>query len=179
MDQVDEHSIHIRLAVNEDIDAVCEVFSAASLIGAAHMFDQEFLADCVRQEVKGLRESTMLSGIQSSKTVYVGEISKRIVAYSEYKRINDDEVKIFALFAHPDVWGTKIATKLMERVLSDSSELGARKVTLWTHEDLKRARRFYEKSGFELTGNRKEDDFGDGKLRVRIEYGNNLNKVSG
>jgi GNAT superfamily N-acetyltransferase len=60
--------------------------------------------------------------------------------------------QIPGFFAHPDVWGAGIAPLLMKQTCEVLAASDRDQVRLWTPRDAGRARRFYEKAGFALTG---------------------------
>ena len=60
--------------------------------------------------------------------------------------------ELFGFYAHPDVWGTGVAKLMMDSALSSLRDLGVDHAVVWTLADAHRARAFYEKSGWCLTG---------------------------
>jgi GNAT superfamily N-acetyltransferase len=60
--------------------------------------------------------------------------------------------ELYALYVAPAWWSTGIGRALMERVLSDVLGEGYPRITLWVLEENARARRFYERSGFHVAG---------------------------
>jgi len=60
--------------------------------------------------------------------------------------------ELFGFYAHPEVWGTNVATLMMDSALSSLRQLGVGRAIVWTLTEAHRARAFYEKSGWSLTG---------------------------
>jgi ribosomal protein S18 acetylase RimI-like enzyme len=60
--------------------------------------------------------------------------------------------ELYALYVHPDWWSTGTGRELMDRVLAASSAARYLSVRLWVLRDNARARRFYERAGFEPDG---------------------------
>jgi predicted GNAT family acetyltransferase len=67
-----------------------------------------------------------------------------------------DTAEITGFYCHPAAWGTGIAVALMTRT-NDELAKHFSNVILWTARDAARARRFYEKVGFQLTGNTRDE----------------------
>lgn len=60
--------------------------------------------------------------------------------------------ELYALYVRPAWWSTGTGRALMERVLARTSGAGYRSIMLWVLRDNQRARRFYERAGFEPDG---------------------------
>lgn len=63
-------------------------------------------------------------------------------------------------------WGKGYGSQLMERALAEMKDAGYREVLLWVFEQNLRARRFYEKHGFRLSG-QQQDSFGAKEIQYR------------
>jgi GNAT superfamily N-acetyltransferase len=72
-----------------------------------------------------------------------------------------------ALFVVPEAWGSGAANALMEAVLGAIGSGGAQEATLWVVEENGRARRFYEREGWELTGETRASPVGPAELQYR------------
>ena len=59
--------------------------------------------------------------------------------------------EIYGFYSHPVAWGSGLASELLAETCSRFA-MHSDRVILWTLREAARARRFYEKSGFELTG---------------------------
>jgi ribosomal protein S18 acetylase RimI-like enzyme len=66
----------------------------------------------------------------------------------------DGDTHLVAMWVEPGARGTSAATELVETVCSHGANDGARAVRLWVADGNDRARRFYERVGFLLTGER-------------------------
>ena len=60
--------------------------------------------------------------------------------------------EVFAFYLHPDAWGTACAATLMVHSELRLSGDGCHEAVLWVLRDNPRARRFYERSGWDPTG---------------------------
>jgi len=67
-------------------------------------------------------------------------------------RNDPEEVFLMSMWVHPELRGTGVADKLVAPVLSWSEAEGATGVWLHVVKDNNRARRFYARNGFRLTG---------------------------
>ena len=80
-------------------------------------------------------------------------------------------VNLWQLFVRPAWHGRGIANALMEAAVHEARQRGFTRMRLWTPQDQRRARRFYEREGWTLTGGvHYESPFG---LPV-VEYARNL-----
>ena len=68
--------------------------------------------------------------------------------------------EIFAFYCHPVAWGTGMADALMRDTCAALSTRATRAV-LWTPNEAHRARRFYERYGFTLTGRTRAERLSD------------------
>lgn len=64
--------------------------------------------------------------------------------------------EIYAIYFHPDYWGTQATDKGLKFCISRLKELGFTQIHIWVLEDNLRARIFYEKFGFVFDGSTKE-----------------------
>ena len=56
------------------------------------------------------------------------------------------------LYVVPECWGSAVATRLHDAALDHCRSLGDDECRLWVLEENARARRFYERRGWELDG---------------------------
>jgi GNAT superfamily N-acetyltransferase len=72
--------------------------------------------------------------------------------------------ELWMINLEPDAWGLGLATALLAGAVEELRRLGYGKAYLWVLEGNGRARRFYEREGWETRGERKRADFGDRPL---------------
>lgn len=166
----------IRTGRADDAVTIGEIHAAAWAAGFAHLFDAEFLSRLVA------RRRTMWAGMfenlqMRATTLLLAEVKDEPVAFvhfgpagvwDEQERVGQGE--IYGFYAHPSVWGTGAAGRLMTAALAQLTKSGLDPVSLWTLEGVSRARHFYAKNGFSPTGRNRTVDFGDGRPRTEVEY---------
>ncbi len=64
----------------------------------------------------------------------------------------DADRQLVSMWVHASYRGTHVATELLGAVVEWARAGGARTIALWVTKDNDRARRFYERMGFEITG---------------------------
>jgi len=69
----------------------------------------------------------------------------------------EDEGELFAIYVLPEAWGSPAGREL-KAVARDALRAAYPTSILWVLEDNPRARRFYEREGWELDGGRKEEE---------------------
>jgi len=60
--------------------------------------------------------------------------------------------ELFAIYVHPEHWGTGVGRALIEAGEAELRKLGHEDAILWVLDDNPRARRFYELAGWSLDG---------------------------
>jgi ribosomal protein S18 acetylase RimI-like enzyme len=77
---------------------------------------------------------------------------------------------LYALFVHPNWWGTAAACLLTDAAIADLRGKGCREVWLWVLEANARARAFYRRYGFTETPARTTSSLNDlPELRLALE----------
>ncbi|MEA4816953.1 MAG: GNAT family N-acetyltransferase [Lachnospiraceae bacterium] len=91
---------------------------------------------------------------------------------SHEKNAVDTDGEIYAIYFHPDFWGTDVTHKAFEFCINRLKERGFTKINIWVLEDNKRARKFYEKYGFVFDGSKQQVELG--KPLTEIRYSKNV-----
>jgi GNAT superfamily N-acetyltransferase len=102
----------------------------------------------------------------------VAEVEGQIVGFVSVGPGRDDgaEGELYAIYVHPDHWGTGVGRALLEAGETRLRELGHRKALLWVLEDNPRARRFYEATGWSTDGTVRDIEiFGANVPEIRYE----------
>jgi ribosomal protein S18 acetylase RimI-like enzyme len=107
--------------------------------------------------------------------LYVADASGDIVGYAGVGPERDPKVgatigELYALFVHPDSWGTGAGRALTDAAVSDLHSVGCAEVWLWVLEANTRARAFYIRYGFTETPDRTHSSLNNlPELRLRLK----------
>lgn len=77
--------------------------------------------------------------------------------------------ELYMLYVVPEQWSTGTGRELLLKVIGDLREDGYAAVSLWVLEANERARRFYERAGFTVTGRQVHERHGRLTREVRYE----------
>ena len=151
----------VRAATTDDGDAIGEVHAAAWQLGFGHVFQREFLERASAGRRNGWQHA-IARVLERSNLVLVGGRDARVSAFSQSAQPDDGgtDREIFAFYCHPAAWGTGVAEALMHETCAVLSTT-ARRAVLWTPSEAHRARRFYERLGFALTGRTRSETLSD------------------
>jgi len=157
--------IAVRDAQAEDAEAFVRAYEVAwdamavPLVGKA-------LADLAPLES---RLESFRSGLEQSSDdarILVAERDATIVGIATSVR-DGASCELRGLYVVPDAWGTGVARRLLETALDAMRERGAAEAVLWVLEANGRARGFYEREGWTLTGETRASPLGPRELRYR------------
>jgi GNAT superfamily N-acetyltransferase len=154
---VNEPVIRIRHAVHADARAIGEAHGAAWEAGYGHIFEAPFLEGAA--DSRRLVWRTAIGPLLIAPSfVLVAELDGLVSAFAHGRPAEDGSPRgeIHGFYANPTAWGTGASTRLMDRACSILAERWT-EVILWTMRDAHRARSFYEKVGFRLTGREKRE----------------------
>jgi GNAT superfamily N-acetyltransferase len=127
----------------DEFVALYELEKTASLAALGHVFPVEqfpFPDDEVLARYR-------LSFADPDFKVVAVERDGQLVAHVAY-----DREQLRQLSVRPDLWGTGLADTVVEAALDDMANDGAERASLWVLTANRRARRFYERTGWECTG---------------------------
>lgn len=79
----------------------------------------------------------------------------------------DTDGEIYAIYVHPDFWGTPVTHEAFQFCVNRLKERGFTRLTIWVLESNIRARKFYEKHGFVFDGAKQQIDLGKSLTEVR------------
>ena len=82
----------------------------------------------------------------------VGLVSLAVTTGADTRVPDPGTVYLWQMFVRRDWQGSGLAGALMDRVLEEARRRGYRQMVLWTPAGAAQARRFYEREGWELTG---------------------------
>jgi GNAT superfamily N-acetyltransferase len=98
--------------------------------------------------------------------LYVALVDGRVIGYAGVGPERDPQApantgELYALFVHPDHWGTGAGRALTDAALADLRRTGCTAAWLWVLEANARARQFYTRYGFTETPDRTHSSLGD------------------
>lgn len=152
--------VRIRDAVAGDADAIAAAHIASWRAAYTHIFPASVFdsPDFDRSRIEMWRNWSRSS--TPDRRLIVATADDRVVGFAHTGRRDEphgvhdpDRGELLGFYAHPDVWGTGVATAMMDAALSSLRDDGVARAIVWTLADAHRARAFYEKSGWTLTGN--------------------------
>ena len=93
------------------------------------------------------------------------------ICHSSEARNRDSKVwrEIVAIYLLPEVWRSGAGNELLQMALRKLKKNGFKKICLWVLKDNIRARKFYEKNGFIVSGNEREIEISECKMS-EVEY---------
>jgi GNAT superfamily N-acetyltransferase len=154
--------VDIREAVVGDAAAIAEVHVRTWQGAYARIFGAERLAGMdVVARVRRWRQ-----WLEEGQHVIVAVDDGRVVGFVWVgpSREPDADAELYAIYVLPDSWGSGAGTALMGAGVEAMREAGYREAILWVLEENPRARRFYEREGWQIDDAHKEDD----ALGVRV-----------
>jgi ribosomal protein S18 acetylase RimI-like enzyme len=89
---------------------------------------------------------------------FVAEEGDQIAGFVSVGSSRDrgSEGELFAIYVHPEHWGTGVGRTLIEAGEEELRRLGHEEAILWVLDDNPRARRFYELAGWSADGTARE-----------------------
>jgi GNAT superfamily N-acetyltransferase len=116
----------------------------------------------------------ILAHLPGRTAVLVAEIDGRLVGVAGAGPARDRDLdpaatgELYALYVHPEVWGDGHGFALHEAAVRHLAAEGFGSAVLWVLDGNRRARRFYERRGWQTDGS-VGDEAGAPKLRYRLE----------
>jgi GNAT superfamily N-acetyltransferase len=101
----------------------------------------------------------------------VGVVSLSVMTGADARVPAEGTIYLWQMFVRRDRQGGGLAGALIDRLLDEARRRGYDRVVLWTPAGAAQARRFYEREGFELTG---EEDPDSSFGLPLVQYGRKL-----
>ncbi|GAB3435772.1 GNAT family N-acetyltransferase [Actinophytocola sediminis] len=161
----------VREATVADAEAIGEVHAEAWRAGHRDLFERDWL-DRLAERRRTVWTSVLGEWRYRKHTMLVAERGPRVAGFVYFGPHSDrtPDAEVLDCYAHPSVWGQRVAATLMDTAFERLRDSGFGRVRLWTMAGANRARGFYTSFGFEETGRRREHDFGDGRPVLEVEY---------
>jgi ribosomal protein S18 acetylase RimI-like enzyme len=148
--------LEIRPITDSDIDAVAVVHVRTWQVCYAGIIPDDYLAALdPAVSAKRRRANLGMPGTATLVAVVDGEIVG-FAAFGPYRPTGDDSdpgrAELYALYVHPDHWGTGAGRALMTAAKAAMVAAGWTEMRLWVLAANERARRFYERAGLRPDG---------------------------
>jgi ribosomal protein S18 acetylase RimI-like enzyme len=147
----------VRRARLEDARAIAQVHAETWREAYEHVFGAERLAS-VSIDARLAQWERILAAGQSDVFVAAADGIVGFVSTGD-SRDADAEAELFAIYVLPRAWGTGAGSVLMGAGIEAMRLRASGDAVLWVLDDNPRARRFYEREGWTLDGERKEDEY--------------------
>ncbi|HJQ76677.1 MAG TPA: GNAT family N-acetyltransferase [Acidimicrobiia bacterium] len=135
----------IRWGRPEDAGAISDVHVTAWQQAYRGILGDEYLDSLDR----GARQAWWASYLSRGSRVHVAEHDGAVVGFCTPGVSNEAGWgEIFAIYVHPEHWGTGIGRELIVAGESTVLASGLDRALLWVLEDNRRARAFYERQGW-------------------------------
>jgi GNAT superfamily N-acetyltransferase len=152
--------MQIRRARLDDAAAIAGVHVRTWQAAYEHVFGAERLADI---DLAGREGLARRFATDADHDAFVAEEDGRIVGFVASGPREEDageQREIFAIYVLPDFWGTDAAPGLMHAALDALRARGTPDAILWVLDDNPRARRFYEREGWQADGSAESEYLG-------------------
>lgn len=152
--------IETRLATRADAETVT-LFVRAGLMSYKEWAPDWEIPDIPPERRVQLRdlfasdEAWILLAFDGDELVGVASISLHVAADPD--PLPPGTIRLWQMFTAPRLHGSGLAGALHDRALEAARERGYERMTLWAAEGAARARRFYEREGWTLTGKTQPD----------------------
>ena len=167
-------AVVVREAVPADAEAIGEVHGAAWSAAYPSIFAAADLAQLVSARRRDRWPATFAGAAFGATTLLVAERAGVVVGFLHggptRDAPDDGRGEVYSFNVHPTAWGSGAAGALLGAACAILAGQGHGVVHLWTFQDAPQARRFYEKSGFDLTGRTKKEGPAGVPPVTEIEY---------
>lgn len=97
-------------------------------------------------------------GVAVVDGLLIGVVSLSKVTGVQPEPAPENVINLWQLFVSPEWQGSGVAASLMGAAVEEAAKRGFEWMRLWTPRDAKRARRFYEREGWSLSGEERPAD---------------------
>jgi ribosomal protein S18 acetylase RimI-like enzyme len=170
-------TVTVRPAVEHDLAAIAEIRVRSWQVAYRGIVPQGYL-DAMRPEAEVDRRRAMLTAANDPRQDAIGTVSGWLAGWVAYGPYRDDDPptrrsgEVYAIYVHPEHWGRGVGRAMMRYAVRQLAMDGFAPVLLWVLEDNDRARRFYEREGFQPDGGRHMFEVGGVELpELRYRHG--------
>lgn len=150
-------NVFIRKAIPGDEQVLAYIQTESWKAAFAGILSPEELERCTNLEKAEQMYHSVLRREGCTMAIeFVDDHPHCIAAWGANRCDLDDTVgELICIHSLQNNWAKGYGSEMMEYVLAQLQQANYESVILWVFEDNKRARKFYEKHGFELTGRTK------------------------
>jgi ribosomal protein S18 acetylase RimI-like enzyme len=155
--------VQVREAIPDDALAVAQMHVRSWQAGYRGLISQDYL-DALRPEDRASRYAfgrMSLDGPFTLVAVDGAAICGQITTGKSRDTDALDAGEVWAIYVDPARWGVGVGRALMAAGSDQLRRAGYREALLWTLANNARARRFYERVGWQLDGAKRIDVIGD------------------
>jgi GNAT superfamily N-acetyltransferase len=161
--------IEIRLAGSGDAQAIAEIQVRSWQAAYAAFLDPAWLAALSAADWRKGWEPRLALPDRTGPLVAVAD--GRVAGFSSYGRVDPEHplppeyAELYTLYVDPDYYSRGIGAALLGASLRVLAGAGYKNCALWCYEPNEGARRFYEREGWRLNGERRGYDSGPDAIR--------------
>jgi ribosomal protein S18 acetylase RimI-like enzyme len=162
----------VRTAAPGDLYGAAQARVASWRAAFTGLVPQDFLDGMDPAAIASSWRDSLAAG---RSRLYVAAVGEVIVGYAGVGPERDETApagtgELYALFVHPQWWGSGAGRALTDAAVADLEAAGCTRVWLWVLEPNSRARSFYRRYGFTETPDRTVSSLGDlPELRCTLE----------
>lgn len=171
----------MRPASRGDADELARVHLASWRSAYRDLLPASFLGSLRHAELAA-RWSRRLDGDEVDEAIRVVEHEGRVGGFVTFGPQRDDASwlgysgEIYELYVRPELTGHGLGALLLRRAYDELARCRCHWLVVWVLANHHRARRFYEREGMRLDGERSWDPYGDRAVPV-LRYARALNPV--
>ena len=149
--------ISVRRAVDDDRQAIGEIFSAAWKAAYAGLMSADYLAGLTPQKCMPTGEIAGNALVAGSE----GRVAGIVTFGPSRDHTEPGHAELVAIYVLPEFWRQGFGTALFAATRAELTRQGYERMSLWVLRDNRRARSFYEKMGMTRSGERTIEIAGD------------------
>ena len=159
-----------KVTASDNFETIGEIYASSWKASYRNIIPQDYL-----DNLKGSRWATRIA--KSQYTAFVVMEGEKYIGTSSISPARDEELQgwgeIISIYVLPEYFGKGYSQPLLEHVIGALAKQGYNDIYLWVLSENARARRFYEKNGFQKTSHIKNITIG-GKDLKEIRYSKHL-----
>ena len=154
----------IREAFQSDCDGIGKVYFESWKIAYQNLLPQTYLDSLTV-------ENCTPDKVSENDIVLVGHDNVLGVCHISQARSRDKKVwgEIVAIYLLPEIWRNGAGSELLQYSLGKLKKNRFKNICLWVLKDNIKARKFYEKNGFQLSRNERDVEIAGCEVR-EVEY---------